>query len=183
MRVGTCFSKGLRLISDIWIPLSFALWTLMFIGVGWLILLIFSRIADAINEARRKSRRAASIPSLSELSCGSTSLVHPGLLDRYTPSDFFGIPLTALVIASLGVGGLAIALAIRPTLENVIGGLTLFADKPVRIGHFCRFGDEYGTVEEIGLRSTRLRKFDDTLVSRAQRRLFAAGTDQLCAAA
>jgi MscS family membrane protein len=79
-------------------------------------------------------------------------------------ADFLGVPLTP-VVAGLGVGGLAIALAVRPTLENIIGGLTLFADKPVRIGDFCRFGSELGTVEEIGLRSTRLRRLDDMLVS------------------
>jgi MscS family membrane protein len=75
-----------------------------------------------------------------------------------------GVPLYGIV-AGLGVGGLAIALAVRPTLENVISGLILFTDKPVRIGDFCRFGDETGTIEEIGLRSTRIRRIDDTLVS------------------
>jgi MscS family membrane protein len=79
-------------------------------------------------------------------------------------SDRLGVPLYGLV-AGLGVGGLALALAVRPTLENIIGSLTLFADKPVRVGDFCRFGNELGTVEEIGLRSTRLRKLDDTVVS------------------
>jgi MscS family membrane protein len=79
-------------------------------------------------------------------------------------SNRLGVPLYGLV-AGLGVGGLALALAVRPTLENIIGSVILFADKPVRIGDFCRFGDEYGTVEEIGLRSTRLRKLDDTVVS------------------
>ena len=69
------------------------------------------------------------------------------------------------MIAGLGLGGLAVALAARPTLENVIAGLTLFADKPIQIGDFCRFGDELGTVEEIGLRSTRIRRRDDKLVS------------------
>jgi len=79
-------------------------------------------------------------------------------------SSRLGAPLYGLV-AGLGVGGIAIALAVRPTLENILGGLLLFADKPVRIDDYCRFGEEYGTVEEIGLRSTRLRKLDDTLVS------------------
>ena len=79
-------------------------------------------------------------------------------------SQQLGIPQYGLV-TGLGVGGLAVALAVRPTLENVIGGLILFLDKPVRVGDFCRFGEEAGTVEEIGLRSTRLRKLDDTLVS------------------
>ena len=75
-----------------------------------------------------------------------------------------GIPIAPLV-AGLGVGGLAIALAIRPTLENIIGGLTLFADTPVRVGDFCRFGDEIGTVEQIGLRSTRVRSLERTIVT------------------
>ena len=75
-----------------------------------------------------------------------------------------GIPIAPLV-AGLGVGGLAIALAVRPTLENVIGGLTLFADRPVRVGDFCRYGDEFGTVEQIGLRSTRIRTLEQSLVT------------------
>ncbi|MDX1488124.1 MAG: mechanosensitive ion channel, partial [Acidiferrobacterales bacterium] len=50
--------------------------------------------------------------------------------------QFLGIPLTPL-LAGLGVGGLAVALAARPTLENLIGGVTLFADKPVRVGDPC----------------------------------------------
>ena len=69
------------------------------------------------------------------------------------------------IIAGLGVGGLAVALAIRPTLENIVGGFVLFADKPVRVGEFCSFGDMMGTVEEIGLRSTRLRGLDRTVIT------------------
>ena len=57
------------------------------------------------------------------------------------------------------------ALAARPTLENIIGGFTLFADKPVRVGDPCVFGDKFGFVEEIGLRSTRIRTLDRTIVS------------------
>ena len=79
-------------------------------------------------------------------------------------ADAVGIPVAPL-IAGLGVGGLAIALAVRPTLENVIGGLILFVDKPVRIGDFCRYGDQIGTVEQIGLRSTRIRSLERTIVT------------------
>lgn len=79
-------------------------------------------------------------------------------------TEFLGFKL-APVLAGLGIGGLAVALAARPTLENIIGGFTLFADKPVRVGDFCSFGEQEGTVEEIGLRSTRIRLRDDTLVS------------------
>ena len=48
------------------------------------------------------------------------------------------------VVTGLGVGGLAVALAIRPTLENLIGGLMLFTDRPVRVGDFCTFGSLHG---------------------------------------
>ena len=75
-----------------------------------------------------------------------------------------GIPLLG-VVAGLGFGGLAIALAIRPTLENLLGGLVLFVDKPVRVGDFCSFGDLKGTVEEIGIRSTKIRGLDRSLIS------------------
>jgi MscS family membrane protein len=79
-------------------------------------------------------------------------------------AEAFGVPVAPL-LASLGVGGLAIALAVRPTLENVLGGFTLFADKPVRVGDFCLYGDKQGTVEEIGLRSTRIRSLERTVVT------------------
>lgn len=77
----------------------------------------------------------------------------------------FGINVTA-VLAGLGVGGLAVALAAQKTLENVFGGITVVADRPVRVGDFCRWGDgKIGTVEDIGLRSTRIRTLDRTLVT------------------
>ncbi len=71
----------------------------------------------------------------------------------------------APVVAGLGVGGLAVALAARPTIENVIGGLTLFADKPFRVGDLCKLGEDIGVIEEIGMRSTRIRTLERSLVS------------------
>ena len=68
------------------------------------------------------------------------------------------------IIAGLGVGSLAVALAAQKTLENVIGAVTLYTARPVSAGDFCRFGDITGTVEEIGLRSTLIRTLDRTMV-------------------
>lgn len=79
-------------------------------------------------------------------------------------ADSFGVPVTPLV-AGLGAGGLAIALASQYTVENLIAGLVIFADKPVRIGDECQYGGVRGRVERIGLRSTRIRGTDETLVS------------------
>jgi MscS family membrane protein len=69
------------------------------------------------------------------------------------------------LIAGLGVGGLAVALAAQKTIENLFGGATLIADRPVQVGDFCRFGDKIGTVEEIGMRSTRIRTLERTIVT------------------
>ena len=75
-----------------------------------------------------------------------------------------GLPVLSL-LAGLGVGGLAVALAIRPTFENLIGGAVLYIDRPVRIGDFCSFGTRTGTVESIGIRSTQVRALDRSLIS------------------
>jgi MscS family membrane protein len=69
------------------------------------------------------------------------------------------------VLAGLGVGGIAVALAAQKTLENFIGGITLYADQPVGVGEFCRFGGTVGTVEEVEMRSTRVRTLDCTIVT------------------
>jgi len=76
----------------------------------------------------------------------------------------FGVDLTA-ALAGLGVGGIAVALAAQKTLENVIGGVSLIADQVVRVGDFLNLGDVQGTVEDVGMRSTRIRTLDRTLVS------------------
>jgi MscS family membrane protein len=78
--------------------------------------------------------------------------------------DSFGFDVTAL-LAGLGVGGIAVALAAQRTVENLFGGVSILADRPVSVGDFCRFGDRVGTVEEIGLRSTRIRSLERTLVT------------------
>ena len=75
-----------------------------------------------------------------------------------------GLPILS-VLAGLGIGGLAVALALRPTLENLIGGVMLYIDRPVRVGDFCSFGEQTGTVEGIGIRSTKLRALDRTVIS------------------
>ncbi|MEN8158623.1 MAG: mechanosensitive ion channel family protein [Myxococcota bacterium] len=69
------------------------------------------------------------------------------------------------VLAGLGIGGIAIALAAQRSVEDLIGAFTILSSQPVRIGDFCRFGDKIGTVEEVSLRATRVRTLDDTVVS------------------
>jgi len=68
------------------------------------------------------------------------------------------------LLAGLGIGGLAIALAAQKTVENIIGAITLYTSAPIRIGNFCRFGNSLGVVEEIGLRATRIRTIDRSVI-------------------
>ena len=72
---------------------------------------------------------------------------------------------TNTLLAGLGIGGIAIALAAQKTIENLFGGVSVVSDQPVFVGDFCKFGDHVGTVEDIGLRSTRIRTLDRTLVT------------------
>jgi MscS family membrane protein len=70
--------------------------------------------------------------------------------------SIIGFNLTT-VLAGLGIGGIAIAFAAQKTLENLFGGISVLADEVIRVGDYCRFGDRTGTVEDISLRSTRVR--------------------------
>jgi MscS family membrane protein len=72
---------------------------------------------------------------------------------------------TSTILAGLGVGGLAVALAAQKTIENLFGGVSVIGDRPVLVGDFCKFGDKMGTVMHIGLRSTRIRTPDRTIIS------------------
>ncbi|WP_299482207.1 mechanosensitive ion channel family protein [uncultured Roseibium sp.] len=75
-----------------------------------------------------------------------------------------GLPLLSL-LAGLGVGGLAVALAIRPTLENLISGFVIYMEKAVKVGDYCSFAGQEGTVESIGVRSTHIRGLDRTTIA------------------
>lgn len=75
-----------------------------------------------------------------------------------------GINLTA-VIAGVSIGGIALALAAQKSLENLIGVMTIISDKPIRVGDVCKVGEYTGVVEDIGIRSTRIRTAGRTIVS------------------
>jgi len=72
---------------------------------------------------------------------------------------------TSTILAGVGVGGLAVALAAQKTIENLFGGISVIGDRPVLVGDVCRFGDRTGEVMHIGLRSTRIRTPDRTIIS------------------
>lgn len=160
------FRQGLN--NAIWLwgigydVLSVGVWALTFGCAVALVIVMTSRLGVALMQPREGQKRALD-PALTRLLFRLLGFVMAAFVLIYA-AEFFGLSIAPLV-AGLGVGGLALALAIRPTLENILGGLTLFADRPVRVGDFCRYGSEVGMVHEIGLRSTRIRSLERTLVT------------------
>ncbi|MCH7471323.1 mechanosensitive ion channel family protein [bacterium] len=69
------------------------------------------------------------------------------------------------LLAGVGIGGLALAFAAKDSVANIFGSFVIYADRPFKVGDWILIGGVEGTVEEIGIRSTRVRKFDKTLVS------------------
>jgi MscS family membrane protein len=86
------------------------------------------------------------------------------IIAAITGLALLGVPVASLV-AGLGIGGLAVALAAQKTIENLFGALSIGVDRPFREGDFVRIGDLVGTVEAIGLRSTRVRTAARTVVT------------------
>ena len=132
------------------------------IAVVWLLMLLNREAEEQIR--RRIPTTNQSAPS-SLLRVGrrivDVVLVTGGFLAMLA---HYGINPTP-ALAGLGVGGIAVALAAQKTLENVIAGASLVFDQAVRVGDFLRMGTIEGTVDHIGLRSTRIRTLDRTIVS------------------
>jgi MscS family membrane protein len=78
--------------------------------------------------------------------------------------DNLGYKVTTL-LAGLSISGVAVALASQKSLENIFGAVTLYSSQPVKVGDFCRFGEKIGTIEEIGLRATRIRTLDRSVIT------------------
>jgi len=93
-------------------------------------------------------------------------------------SQAFNQDLTGL-LAGLGIGGLALALAAQDTIGNLFGSLTVLLDRPFHVGDWVKIGDVEGTVEEVGFRSTRVRTFYNSLISLPNSHLTSAAVDNL----
>ena len=142
--------------------ISTVLGAVFYLTGAWGIILI-GNITGEIIVASPKIKQRSLDEAMARLTTKILSFAIAGVFTLYG-AQALGLPVLPL-LAGLGVGGLALALSAQPTIENFIAGLTLFADRPVRVGEFCRFGDTKGTVEEIGMRSTRIRTLDHTIVS------------------
>ena len=135
---------------------------LFIISITWIVIAIIDCIAyvSARKASRSKSKANAQIvPFLKEL--GKIVAIIIGIFVIMGAVFEVNVPT---MIAGLGVGGIAIALAAKDTLQNLLGSFTIFVDKPFVIGDSVRIDKYEGTIEKVGFRSTLLRTIDKTLV-------------------
>ena len=130
--------------------------------VFWAMLRAVDVSANALAQAPWASARPGSRSLLSI--AGRIAKVVVVALAVVAALSEFGYPVASL-LAGLGLGGLAFALAAQKTVENLFGALSIGLDQPIREGDFIKVEEMVGTVEAIGLRSTRIRTLDRTLVS------------------
>jgi len=136
--------------------------TLFVIAIAWLVMRLLDLAAERVVARLRQTGQADAAVLLPP--ANNTLKVVVVIIAVVVWLDNVGFQVTTL-LAGLGLGGLALALGLQKTIENVVGAITLFSAQPVRIGDFGRFGNTVGTVEDIGLRATRVRTLDRTVVS------------------
>jgi MscS family membrane protein len=138
------------------------LWVFLAVGAYWLITRITrdvsTRIISRLTASGRMGER--SVVSLMRRVLEVLAFIIIGLIVLSS----LGVNVTA-ALAGLGIGGLAVGLGAQKTFENLLGGISILTDKALQIGDACRIGDQRGTVEDIGLRSTKLRTEERTVVT------------------
>jgi MscS family membrane protein len=136
--------------------------TLMIVALCWIALRLLDVVAELSLhrlERRRRSADTALVLLINRL-MKAAAVVMAVLFFLYSAN----VDLTA-ALTGLGVGGIAIGFGAQKTIENLFGGIMVISDKPVNVGDVCKAGEFMGTVEDIGIRSTRIRTVNRTVVS------------------
>jgi len=138
------------------------LWIFLAVAAYWLIIRITRDVSERIISRLTASGRMGerSVVSLMRRALQVLAFIIIGLIALSS----VGVNVTA-ALAGLGIGGLAVGLGAQKTFENLLGGISILTDKALQIGDACRIGDQRGTVEDIGLRSTKLRTEERTVVT------------------
>ena len=144
----------------------------------WVLFAGTNLIHDILTDRLRRQNRPGAAVFLRPLSNAVKLLIAISATLIYM--DKIGINITT-VLAGLGVGGVAVALALQKPMEDVFGAITLYANQPVRVGDFCQIGEVTGTIEEIGLRTTRIRTLANTVIAVPNSRLANEPIDNISA--
>jgi MscS family membrane protein len=135
--------------------------TLKMLAIGWFLFATTDLLQDMYREFLRTRNRESGLMLLGPIATTTKAIL--AILLFVIWLDNLDVNVTALV-AGLGVGGLAVALVLQKPLEDLMGAITLYTQQPVSIGQLCTCGDVTGTVEEISLRTTRIRTLFNTVV-------------------
>ncbi len=186
------FTRPVTILALFWIFHSI----LLYIGVGargqrvasaqtamilislWVVWATADVLREAYAQRLLRMGREASLPLLRPLTTAIKCVFL--LLGLLMWLDNLDYEITAL-LTGLGVGGLAVALVLQRPLEDVLGAISLYTQQPVRIGDFGQFGGYSGTIEEISLRSTRIRTLENSLVSVPNARMASEPIENLSA--
>lgn len=134
----------MNLFGAFWIIITKTLLAIKYSTAAWLFWSISQAIFKGIAHFNQDPETKLNIPLILITGRAITIFVIISILA--SGAHALGLPIYS-VIAGLGVGGIAVALSVRPTLENLFGGLILYLDRPVRVGDHCSFGENRGTVE------------------------------------
>jgi len=145
--------------------------TFLIVAILWVMLGVVDVVIARFADRMKKNGQNDAVVLLRPASTGIKLIIL--LMAVVTWMDNLGYEVTT-ILAGLGVGGVAVALAAQKSLENLIGSITIYVSQPVHVGDFCKFGETLGTVEEIGLRATQLRTLGRTVVH-VPNALFASG--------
>jgi len=139
-----------------------AIWVFLAFAFYWMVARVTSEVSDRIGRRLTASGRMAERSMVSLARRVLEVLIFIVVL--LIVLSGLGVNVTA-ALAGLGIGGLAIGLGAQKTFENLLGGISVLTDKALQIGDACRIGDQRGMVEDIGLRSIKLRTEDRTVVT------------------
>jgi len=174
--VVSILAQVLRVSGVIFHAATLTLWTLFYLALTWLVWVAGSVVAE--NVIAYEKLRASSIDSqLIRLALRLLTIVLAVAI-LATGADRVGLPAYS-VIAGLGVGGLAVALAAQQTLANLLGSIIIMVEKPFAIGHWIKIKDIEGVVEDVGFRSTRIRTFYDSLVTVPSSQMVSSTVDNM----
>jgi MscS family membrane protein len=155
-------SDVLRVSGILYEVFTRSLWTVFFLALTWLVWTAGGVVAESMIAVERL--RTSSIDSqLIRLVLRLLTII-AAIAILVAGADRIGLPAYS-VLAGLGVGGLAVALAAQQTLANLLGSLIIMFEKPFAIGHSIKLKDFEGTVESVGFRSTRIRTPYNSLVT------------------
>jgi len=152
------------------------LWVIFYFAWTWLVWAFGSAIASSM--MAREHIRIGSVDGQLILMVVRLLTFIAAVAILVSGADHLGLPAYSM-LAGLGVGGLAVALAAQQTLANLLGSLIIMIEKPLAIGDYIKLKDAEGTVEKVGFRSTRIRTLYNSVVTIPSSQLINSSIDNM----